>query len=119
MTAPSARLRELILERDNWTCLGCGQDIRSGRWWSMQHRQARGVGGLNIAPNLVTFCGSATSQGCHLLAEARSDEMMARGFVVPSWNDPSEIPVILWTGQAVYLTMDGKYSDHWQPPTAA
>ena len=85
----------------------------------MQHRKARGVGGGNGPENLVVLCGSATSQGCHLLAEQRAEEMTARGLVVPSWNDPLEIPVVLYTGEAVYLTADGRYSDHWEPPTAA
>jgi hypothetical protein len=85
----------------------------------MQHRKARGVGGSNGPENLVTLCGSATSQGCHFLCEARADEMTARGFVIPSWTDPLDIPVILWTGRAVFLTTDGCYADCWEPPPAA
>jgi hypothetical protein len=81
----------------------------------MQHRKARGVGGGNGPENLATLCGSATSPGCHLLCEARDQEMQARGLVVPSWNDPAETPVVLWTGQSVYLTADGRYLDHWEP----
>jgi 5-methylcytosine-specific restriction protein A len=82
----------------------------------MQHRKARGVGGGNGPENLATLCGSATSPGgCHLLCEARDREMQARGLVMPSWNDPAETPVVLWTGQSVYLTTDGRYLDHWEP----
>jgi 5-methylcytosine-specific restriction endonuclease McrA len=111
MTEIPARLRELILGRDEFCCLGCGRDIRHIRWYSLQHRQARGTGGGNNPANLVTLCGSATSQGCHLLCEARDDEMRARGFWVPSWQDPAAVPLVLWTGRAVYLTDDGGYRD--------
>lgn len=107
MPDPSRSVRELVLERDGWCCQGCGQDVRFTYYFSLQHRKARGVGGGNGPENLVTCCGSATSQGCHLLCEQRSEEMLARGFVVPSWNDPSEIPVVTWTGRAVYLWKDG------------
>ena len=110
MSAPARQTRELVLTRDDWTCLGCGRSIRSTYYWSMQHRVARGVGGGNGPENLVTLCGSATSPGCHLLCEQRDTEMRARGFVVPSWNDPLDIPVVLWTGRAVYLTTTGEYA---------
>lgn len=119
MTDVTAKVRQLILDRDGYTCLGCGKDIRHAYWYSIQHRKARGQGGSNSCENLVTLCGSATSPGCHLLCEARDPEMTARGLVVPSWNDPAETPVVLWTGQGVYLTTDGRYEDRWTPPPAA
>jgi hypothetical protein len=119
VTDPTRKVRDLVVERDGYRCLGCGTDIRSSYWWSLQHRKARGQGGSNGCENLVTLCGSATSQGCHFLCEARDPEMTARGLVVPSWNDPGEIPVVLWTGEAVFLTEDGRYEEHWTPPPAA
>lgn len=78
----------------------------------MQHRKARGQGGDNSPQNLVTLCGSATSTGCHLLCEQRDPEMTARGFVVPSWGDPAEIPLVTWTGRAVLLLPDGGVKDY-------
>lgn len=111
MSGPTAAVRALVLERDAYHCLGCGVDVRSVRWSSLQHRRARGQGGGNGPENLVTLCGSATSAGCHLLCESRDSEMTARGMVVPSWNDPLETAVVLWTGRAVYLTAEGGYAD--------
>ena len=111
MTEVPRRLREQILERDEYTCQGCGQSVERMRWWSLQHRQARGVGGGNHPSNLVVLCGSATSQGCHFLCEARDAEMRARGFWVPSWQDPAEVPVVTFSGRAVYLEADGTYRE--------
>jgi hypothetical protein len=111
VTGVAARVRELVLDRDGYHCLGCGVDVRTVRWYSLQHRRARGVGGSNGPENLATVCGSATSPGCHLLCEARDLEMTARGLYVPSWNDPADVPVILWTGRMVYLTEAGTYGD--------
>jgi hypothetical protein len=108
---PSPRVRQQVIERDDWTCLGCGKDIRSTYWYSLQHRKARGQGGSNGPENIVLLCGSATSQGCHLLCEARDPEMQARGLVVPSWNDPLTTPVVLWTGRSVFLTTNGTYEE--------
>jgi hypothetical protein len=111
MVGPALAVRELVLERDDWRCLGCGVDVRSIRWHSLQHRKARGVGGGNGPENLATLCGSATSPGCHFLCESRDQEMAARGLVVASWNDPADTPVLLWTGRLVLLTTDGLYLD--------
>ena len=103
------KLSLAVRERDSFCCLGCGKNILEERWWSIQHRKARGVGGLDELVNLVTVCGSATSPGCHLLCEARDKEMNARGLWISSWNDPATTPVILWTGISVMLTVDGHY----------
>lgn len=115
MTGLPPRTRQIVYERDNWRCLGCGRDVSQMQWRSVQHRKARGVGGTNDLSNLVTLCGSATSPGCHLWAESRDDEAAARGLYVPSWNDPREIPVVTWTGKAVYLHDDGGVDDHYRP----
>lgn len=108
---PARATRDLVLARDDWTCLGCGQSVLAMRWWSLQHRKARGQGGSNGPENLCTLCGSATSAGCHFLCEQRDSEMQARGLWVPSWNDPATTAVVLWTGRAVYLTTEGTYEE--------
>jgi hypothetical protein len=101
----------LVYERFDWACAGCGLDVTFLQWRSIQHRKARGVGGTNALSNRIALCGSATSQGCHLLCEQRSPEMMARGLVVPSHEDPAQVPVVLWTGRRVYLDDEGGVRD--------
>lgn len=111
MTAIPQRIRHMVLERDDYCCVGCGQDITRLRWYSLQHRKARGQGGKNTPDNLVTLCGSATSAGCHWIAEQRDSEMIARGIVVWSFQEPSEVPLILPSGRSILLTTDGKIEE--------
>lgn len=114
-TGPDARTRATVLERDQFQCCACGKPVgMPGTWWSIQHRVARGQGGTNELPNLVTLCGSATSPGCHRLAEDRDREMHERGYWLRSGEDPALVPIMLasesGSGVTVWLTRDGGYS---------
>lgn len=99
-TGPSAAVRRLVRERWGFRCAACGISV-IGRDWSIQHRQARGMGGtsdpaVNLPSNLVLLCGSATSPGgCHPLCEQRDPDMHGRGFWLYSWEDPKAVPVMV------------------------
>jgi 5-methylcytosine-specific restriction endonuclease McrA len=108
MPDPPPRMRETVLQRDDYCCLGCGADVRTTRWYSLQHRRARGTGGWNDLTNLITLCGSATT-GCHWVCEQRAADAHARGLWLYSWQDPAKTPVVLPGGAAVYLTAAGGY----------
>ncbi len=117
----SEKVRELVKERDNYSCVGCGQSV-AGRMHSLQHRRARKAGGARISwidqpQNLVTLCGSATSpHGCHLRVEQRPEEAQDLGYVISEWPemDPRFIPVHVVTEfgtSKVWLTPEGGVSD--------
>lgn len=112
-TGPDRTTRELVLERDDYRCVGCGALIIGGGPYSLQHRVARGMGGTrnpraNSPVNLITLCGSATSaDGCHLFCEQRNPELRDMGLWLPSWEDPADVPVHHSTHGLVYLTDDG------------
>jgi hypothetical protein len=113
-TGPSRKIRNLVLARDNWQCVGCGKPVGGGfTWWSMQHRKARGVGGDNSPCNLIVLCGSATSPGCHRLCEDRDREMHERGLWLRSDEDPAAVPVMIasehGSGVTAWPTEDGRY----------
>jgi len=98
-TGPSPIVRGLVITRWGFRCAACGISV-IGRDWSIQHRQARGMGGtsdpaVNQPSNLVLLCGSATSPGCHLLCEQRDPDMHGRGFWLYSWEDPKAVPVMV------------------------
>ena len=107
MAAIPRELRLLVYTRDQATCQACGRNLENETWYSIQHRKARGVGGQNRIENLILVCGSATSRGCHRRCEDRDPEMTERGFVVPSWDDETLVPVTTWDGTRVLLTSDG------------
>lgn len=104
---PTGRVRALVWSRDEGTCVGCGWCIPVGAWWSMQHRKARGQGGSNEPTNLIVLCGSATSKGCHRMAEDRRPEAESRGLWVSAYADPALLPVTYWDGRVAWLTASG------------
>jgi hypothetical protein len=99
-TGPSRDVRVLVMERDNRCCQGCGTSVL-GRPYSIQHRDARGMGGTsdpaaNSPSNLVLLCGSATTPGsCHLACEERDPVMHKRGFWLKRGEDPERVPVMI------------------------
>ena len=108
-------MRSMVLERDQYQCRACGKPVgMPGTWWSIQHRVARGQGGRNELPNLVLLCGSATSAGCHRLAEDRDAKMHDRGFWLRRNEDPALVPIRMasefGSDITVWLTRDGGYS---------
>jgi hypothetical protein len=115
-TGPSRKVRALVLERDNWSCVACGRDISDGQPYSIQHRVARGQGGGNEMSNLVTLCGSAVT-GCHGQCESRDREMQAKGYWLESWQSPAAEGVMVHSHQSgvtVWLSPDGGYL--FEPP---
>lgn len=106
-TDPTADQVRLIRERDDWRCARCAG------WGplSTQHRRARGMGGsrwagINLPANLLTLCGSGTTQ-CHGWVEHHPAWAKAHGWSVPSHDScPSTTPVWTWRGW-VLLAEDG------------
>lgn len=97
-TGPDRTTRELVAERDQYCCVGCGRQLLTGPR-SLQHRKARGAGGtsdpaVNRPSNLIWLCGTATTpDSCHLAAESRTEQTRTAGLWVPSWADPAKVPV--------------------------
>ncbi|GAA4626711.1 hypothetical protein GCM10023196_036060 [Actinoallomurus vinaceus] len=119
-TGPDRVTRELVLERDHYSCAHCGRSVLYGPY-SLQHRVARGMGGttdpaINRPSNLVTLCGSATSPGgCHLACEERDPAMRKLGFWVKRGINPADIPVAHAAYGWVFLMDDGtvQHPDSW------
>lgn len=99
-----ARLRETVLRRDGHCCQRCGISLY-GRDYSLQHRDARGMGGSktkHTMANLVALCGSATT-GCHGHVEAQPIESDRLGWSMPNGATPEEWPVL-------------RYGASWEQP---
>jgi hypothetical protein len=111
-TGPSPKVRRLVLDRDGYACVRCGQPV-TGRPYSLQHRKRRSQGGGNSPSNLVVLCGTGTT-GCHEQVDSRRDEAdEARGYSVRSWDEPGLIPVMVFSqhgsGFTAWLADDGRY----------
>jgi hypothetical protein len=89
-----ARIRDAALCRDGRCCQRCGISLH-GRDYSLQHRDARGMGGSktkHTLANLVALCGTATT-GCHGYVESQPIESDRLGWSVPNGATPEEWPV--------------------------
>ena len=60
---------------------------------NVHHRKDRQHGGTNDLWNLLHLCGSATT-GCHGYVTQNPMVSDANGWTVPSWDDPSKVPVV-------------------------
>lgn len=102
---------------DGPRCACCGKPLPAGGWlWrSLQHRIPRQAGGHRLS-NLIGLCGSATSSGCHRLAEDRTAQMREWGFWIGAEEhlDPRLVPVHVLFGDGVrrpvWLDDDGSWS---------
>jgi hypothetical protein len=114
-TGPDRNTRQLVMERDDWTCAFCGKPIGDSRDYSLQHRKARGSGGtsdpaINSPANLILVCGSATTR-CHFFLESRKAEAEKLGFVISknSRIDPADVRVVHALYGVVLLLDDGTW----------
>lgn len=114
-TGPDQRIRQLVMERDAFQCVKCGNPVSGepGVGFSLQHRIPRGMGGsrdprLNLPSNLILLDGSGTT-GCH--GEVESNRAAARegGYLLWRSQNPADEPVTvaIWpaTGTSPAVTV--------------
>ena len=100
------KTRKVVKERWLHRCARC-----SGPGAEIQHRVRRREGGHRFS-NLCLMCHT-----CHQTwAHAHPDEARRTGFIVPTWADPSTVPLKAWIGW-VQLDDEGGYV-HVEPHAA-
>lgn len=108
-TDPSAAVVALVRERDGWRCARCAG------WGplSTQHRVARAAGGtswagINRPGNLLTLCGSGTTQ-CHGWVEHHPAWAGRHGWTVRRRGllEPNPQLQPVWTWRGWVLLLDG------------
>lgn len=95
------KVRRQVFDRDGGCCVVCATPIGL----TIQHRVNRQMGGsqlLDFPENLLTMC-AAHNQA--LEADARfAQRGREKGWKLPSWEDPKEVPVRYPDGLLYALT---------------
>jgi len=114
-TGPDHEVVDLVLERDQHSCVCCGENLQGirGRDWSLHHRRGRGMGSTrrpetNLPANLVSVCGSG-STGCHGWLTENPALGREQGLVLTQQDDPAGVPAATWYG-VVLLDNRGSFA---------
>ena len=109
-------LRELVFARCGGYCERCGIPLNPDDW-ALHHRKLKSRGGQDTPENTVALhhhCHNLGTQSVHL----NPAEATRRGLMVPSWENPTEIPITLDDDSQVFLMPDGTYktlgTERWQ-----
>jgi predicted restriction endonuclease len=98
-------IRQGVLERSNGRCEGCGQRLDPDTW-ECHHRKLRSQFGKDELSNLLALC-----LPCHVLAHSKRRAFgEPNGLIVASWQQPEEVPVLLYGAVRVHLDDEGYYA---------
>jgi 5-methylcytosine-specific restriction endonuclease McrA len=106
-TGPDEATVKLVLERDRWKCVPCGDPIygRRGVEWCVSHRKLRAQGVDNRPPNLMASC-----MPCERLIHDHPERARQAGWMLRSTEDPETVAVEHSQHGRVFLTNDGGFS---------
>lgn len=111
-TGPDAPTVDLVLDRDQHSCVLCGGGVgdRRGTDYSIHHRLLRSQGVNNSPSNLITLCGSGTTE-CHGAVHAKPKWARSfGGWLLRSTDNPAVYPVLIERASRwVLLTNNGYY----------
>lgn len=90
-TGPDQATLDLVLARDNWSCVVCGEGLhgRRGHEWSIHHRIRRSQGVDNRTSNLITVCGDGCTL-CHGDIHGAPAKAREAGWLLHSTDVPEE-----------------------------
>ena len=97
---------EKVLARANGWCEKCGGYLNDN--YALHHRRLRSQGGGDCPENILVVhheCHNLGTNSIHL----NPKEAKIKGWICPSWADPSEYPVHLPDGSIVRFTHEGNY----------
>lgn len=112
MSTQWERARKQVLLRDGGKCLFCLGDATD-----VHHRRPKGMGGTSNSyiafgmANLVSLCREH-----HSWIHAHPEQGYKSGFLVHSWEDPADIPLVLKPGSfLIKLTPSGELERMGEP----
>ena len=98
------QVAELVRERSKGYCEVCGGVARENM--ALHHRKLRSRGGQDTVSNLIYVhhdCHNLGTHSIHLNPEWAENN----GYMVPSWKEPHEYPMLTPEGIYVLLLNDG------------
>lgn len=89
-TGPDQATVDLVLERDGYSCVVCGEGLRGhrGEGWAIHHRVLRSQGVDNRPSNLVAACSP-----CHVDIHAGPAKAREAGWLLKSTDVPEKFRV--------------------------
>lgn len=99
-------LREIVFKRCNGYCEKCGLPLTNE--WALHHRKLKSRGGKDTASNLLALhhkCHNTGTHSVHLNPKIATQQ----GYMVSTYREPTECPVMLPDGRSVILTDEGDY----------
>jgi 5-methylcytosine-specific restriction endonuclease McrA len=97
------KLVSLVQERANGYCEVCGGVVREG---ALHHRKLKSRGGKDTPSNLIYIhhgCHNLKTDSIHLNPERATQN----GWMVESWKEPHEAPMLMPDGTYALLLDDG------------
>ena len=101
-----AEMREVVKNRCFAYCEKCGKPLNES--WALHHRKLRSRGGKDTYSNFVALHHECHNTGTDSVHSNPSKSEQA-GLMVGSWQEPSDVPLTLPSGDIVLLTDDGSY----------
>lgn len=112
MSAPTAKVRLLMLERDGGRCAACFAQTSL----EAQHRRAVGMGGSKVRPGLTDLLVLCAEHNARAEGDMQ-DVALRRGHKVRRWiSDPGRVPVF-YVGEGWYR-LKGEGREGISPETA-
>lgn len=110
------KVRAAVLTRDGYACVRCGAGCLPGGNYSIHHRLSRSLGESDLMSNLITLCGSGTTD-CHGAVHERGNRDAFLGYWIRTWDDPLRVRVLYHSvvpGVYWYLHDDGSLEEEPQ-----
>ena len=98
-------IAEKVLARANGYCECCGLP---GTDFALHHRRLRSQGGKDEVSNLIAVHHMCHNLGTHSI-HMNPAKSIDQGWIVPSYAQPAEYPMLLMRGSKVLLDNEGNY----------
>lgn len=98
------KIAEKVIERAGGYCEVCSRPAQSSM--ALHHRKLKSRGGQDSVSNLIWIHHSCHNMATHSI-HANPELSEQKGWMVPSWKEPHDTPLVRTSGEIVLLQDDG------------